>query len=148
MPCQGLPVDSIRLHDGRAIPEAELRWSFARASGPGGQSVNTTDSAVRLAWAMAGSQVLTQEEAERVVRRLRRRIVDGALVVTAREHRSQWANRRAAADRLVELVDRALAPAPPQRRPTAPSASARARRRQAKRMRGEVKRLRQRPDPQ
>lgn len=140
-------MDTIRLHDGRAIPEAELAWSFARSSGPGGQSVNTTDSAVRLAWNVAGSGVVSEEERERIRRRLARRIVDGDLVVTAREHRSQWANRKAAAERLADLVDRALAPPPPQRRATKPSAGARARRRQDKRVRGEVKRLRQRPAP-
>ena len=138
-------MDTIRLRDGRAIPQQELAWSFARATGPGGQSVNTTDSAVRLAWSVTGSAVLSQEESDRIGRRLARRMVDGSLVVTAREHRSQWANRRAAVDRLVELVDRALAPPPPRRRPTAPSGSARARRRRGKRLRGEVKRMRQRP---
>jgi ribosome-associated protein len=140
-------METLRLLDGRAIPASELTWSFARASGPGGQSVNTTDSAVRLAWDVAGSAVLADDERERIRQRLRRRVVDGALVVTAREHRSQWANRRAASERLVELVDRALAPPSPQRRATKPSASARARRRQDKRQRGEVKRLRQRPAP-
>ncbi len=140
-------MDTLRLLDGRAIPASELTWSFARASGPGGQSVNTTDSAVRLAWDVAGSAVLADDERERIRQRLRRRVVDGALVVTAREHRSQWANRRAAAERLIELVDGALAPPSPQRRATKPSASARARRRQDKRVRGEVKRLRQRPAP-
>jgi ribosome-associated protein len=139
-------VETIRLRDGRAIPAAELTWKFARASGPGGQSVNTTDSAVRLAWDVTGSAVLADDERDRIVQRQRRRIVDGALVVTAREHRSQWANRRAATERLVDLVDRSLAPPAPQRRATRPSASAKARRRQDKRIRGEVKRLRQRPD--
>jgi ribosome-associated protein len=107
--------------------------------------VNTTDSAVRLAWDVTGSAVLTDAERDRIGQRLRRRVVDGALVVTAREHRSQWANRKEAAERLVDLVDRALAPPGPQRRATRPSASAKARRRQDKRIRGEVKRLRQRP---
>jgi ribosome-associated protein len=138
-------VETIRLRDGRAIPAPELTWSFARASGAGGQSVNTSDSAVRLAWDVTGSAVLSDAERDRIGQRLRRRIVDGALIVTAREHRSQWANRKAAAERLVDLVDRALAPPAPQRRATRPSASAKARRRQDKRIRGEVKRLRQRP---
>ncbi len=138
-------MDTLRLRDGRAIPAQELTWTFARATGPGGQSVNTTDSAVRLAWRVTGSAILAADEQERIRRRAARRIVDDALVVTAREHRSQWANRKAAADRLVDLVDQALAPPPATRRSTAPSASARAKRRRHKRERGQVKRLRQRP---
>lgn len=138
-------METLRLRDGRAIRDQELQWSFARASGPGGQSVNTTDSAVRLAWDVAATATLTSEERERVLRRLGDRRSGTVLVVTAREHRSQWANRRAAAERLLELVDRALTPGPQQRRPTAPSRAAKSERRAAKRRRGEVKRMRQRP---
>ena len=137
----------MRLADGRAIPDAELEWSFARATGPGGQSVNTTDSAVRLAWDVAGSSVLTEAERERVMRRQARRIKSGRLIVTAREHRSQWSNRRAAQERLVGIVDAALAPPPPNRKATKPSRSAQRRRVAGKKRRGETKRLRGRPDP-
>lgn len=140
-------METLRLHDGRAIPEHELHWTFARASGPGGQSVNTTDSAVRLAWDVSATAVLSSDERERVLNRLGSRLTGKVLVVTAREHRSQWANRRAAADRLLELLDRALAPGPAQRRPTGPSRAAKAERRATKRRRGEVKRMRQRPSP-
>jgi ribosome-associated protein len=138
-------MEPIRLGDGRAVPAEELAWTFARASGPGGQSVNTTDSAVRLAWDVTASRIFKEDERERIRRRLASRLSDGILVTTAREHRSQWANRKEAAGRLVELVDRALAPAPPNRRPTKPSRSARTKRLQGKRQRGEVKKMRQRP---
>ncbi len=141
-------MDALRLRDGRALPEQELRWTFARASGPGGQSVNTTDSAVRLAWDAAQSAVLTDDERQRIMGRLARRVVDGTIVVTAREHRSQWANRQEAADRLVTLIDRALEPGPAARRPTRPSRAAKARRRNTKRQRGELKQLRSRPAPE
>ena len=138
-------MEPIRLPDGRAIPPEELTWTFARAAGPGGQSVNTTDSAVRLTWDVAGSRILHDEERERIRRRLAKRMAGGEVVVTAREHRSQWANRKAAMERLAVLIEQSIAPPPPGRRPTKPSASARARRVQGKRQRGEVKRQRQRP---
>lgn len=140
-------MDVLRLADGRAIPAAELRWTFARASGPGGQSVNTTDSAVRLAWDTTTSTVLTGDEREQLQRRLVPRMRDGELIVTAREHRSQWANRRAAAERLLALIESGLAPPPANRRATRPSRNARARRLASKRRRADVKRTRQRPGP-
>jgi ribosome-associated protein len=138
-------MEALRLADGRAIPEAELRWSFARASGPGGQSVNTSDSAVRLAWDIAASKVLDDQERDRLLRRLGPRLSGTSLIVTAREHRSQWANRKAAADRLLALAESGLSQGPPDRRPTRPGPAARAARVADKRQRGEVKRLRQRP---
>ena len=140
-----MTVTDPRLADGRAIPAAELTWTFARASGPGGQSVNTTDSAVRLAWDVAHSAVITDDERTAIERRLTRRIIDGALIVTAREHRSQWANRTAALHRLVDLVDAAIAPPGPPRHPTRPSRRARAKRLQDKRRRSEVKSFRRPP---
>jgi len=139
-------MEALRLADGRAIPDSELRWSFARAHGPGGQGVNTTDSAARLGWDIAGSAVLSDSERDRLLRRLHRRLTGTVLSVTAREHRSQWANRKAAAQRLIALVDAGLAPNPPARRPTAPGAAAKAARVSAKRRRSEVKRGRRTPD--
>lgn len=138
-------MEALRLQDGRAIPAHELLWSFARASGPGGQSVNTTDSAVRLSWDVSASRILTPEERALVARRLSARMTGTLVVVTAREHRSQWANRSAAAQRLARLVDGALAPPGPHRKATKPTGAARAKRFQGKRARGELKRMRQRP---
>ncbi len=128
------------------IPERELRWRFSRSSGPGGQGVNTADSRVELSFDVARSRVLADEQRARAVRRLGGRLVDGVLTIVASEHRSQLQNRRAARDRLTELLDEAVAPDPPARRPTRPSAGARRRRLENKQRRGETKRLRERPD--
>jgi ribosome-associated protein len=68
------------------------------------------------------------------------------LSVVASEHRTQLANRKAARERLDALLSAALEPEPPPRRPTRPSAGARARRRESKQHRSAVKRLRSRPD--
>jgi ribosome-associated protein len=127
------------------IPERELRWRFSRSSGPGGQGVNTADSRVELSFDVGRSAVLDEDQRSRALRRLGGRLVDGVLTIVASEHRSQLQNRRAARTRLEELLDDALAPDPPPRRPTRPSAGARRRRVQDKQHRSVTKRLRGRP---
>lgn len=130
----------LRVRGSVVIPEAELSWRFSRSSGPGGQSVNTTDSRVELSWDVARSAALNPGLRARALERLADRLVDGVLTVTASEHRSQWQNRRAAEERLVETTSAALAPPPRQRRPTRPSRGSVERRLAAKRRRGDTKR--------
>jgi ribosome-associated protein len=139
-PARGLP-------GGLLIPDAELLERFSRSSGPGGQSVNTTDSRVELSWDVAGSAALGPELRQRVLDRLAGRLVDGVLTIAASEHRSQLQNRTAARLRLAHLVGAALEPPAPPRRATRPSRAAKARRVDEKRHRGEVKALRRRPPP-
>ena len=128
------------------LPERELRWRFSRASGPGGQGVNTTDSRVELSFDLVRSPSVPDELRDRAVSRLAGRLVDGVLTVVASEHRSQLRNRDAARERLAEVLRRAVEADPPKRRPTRPSAGARRRRVDAKTRRGAVKRLRGRPE--
>jgi ribosome-associated protein len=134
------------LPHGLVIPESELDERFSRSSGPGGQSVNTTDSRVELRWDVAASQVLDDRQRARVQEALATRLVDGVLSLVATEQRSQWQNRQAARARLAELLLEALAPPPPPRRPTRPSRGARQRRLDGKKRRGEIKSARRRPD--
>ncbi|MGH3454682.1 MAG: alternative ribosome rescue aminoacyl-tRNA hydrolase ArfB, partial [Nocardioidaceae bacterium] len=103
------------------VPADELSWRFSRASGPGGQSVNTADSRVELSYDVARSRALSEPQRARAMSRLGGRLVEGVLTVTASEHRSQLRNRRAAAARLAETLADALAPPPKPRRPTRPS---------------------------
>ena len=46
-----------------ALPERELHWRFSRASGPGGQGVNTTDSRVELSFDLARSPIVPDDAA-------------------------------------------------------------------------------------
>ena len=127
---------------GLRIDPAELRWRFSRASGPGGQGVNTTDSRVELAWTPAGSPSLARLPLalqERLTARLAGTLVQGAVVVVASEHRAQLRNREAARDRLVVRLQHALAPPPPRRRATRPTRGSVERRLQGKRVRSSVK---------
>ena len=127
------------------LPARELHWRFSRSSGPGGQGVNTADSRVELSFDLARSPAFPPHLKERAERRLSGRLVDGVLTVVASEHRSQLRNREAALERLAETLRAALAPDPPARRPTRPTAGSKRRRLEAKARRGAVKRLRGRP---
>jgi ribosome-associated protein len=120
------------LPHGLVIPAAELEERFSRSSGPGGQSVNTTDSRVELVFDAAASSVLSPAQAARV----------GMVRIVASEHRSQHRNRAAARQRLAATLREALTPPPPPRVPTKPSKASRRRRVDAKRRRGETKALR------
>lgn len=136
-----MPGD-LRIRGPVVIPAAELRWRFSRSSGPGGQSVNTTDSRVELSFDVAASTALGPVLKGRALQRLADRLNDGVLTISASEHRSQLRNREAAQGRLVRVLYEAIAPPPRSRRPTKPSRAGTERRLKVKRQRGETKRLR------
>jgi ribosome-associated protein len=123
------------------VPEAELSWRFSRSSGPGGQSVNTTDSRAELSYDVASSS-LPDHLKSRALTALRGRLVDGVLTIAASEQRSQLQNREAAEQRLVEVLRTAIAPPPPPRRATKPTKGSKERRLNVKRQRSELKRMR------
>ena len=130
---------------GIVIPADELFWRFSRSSGPGGQSVNTSDSRAERAFNVAESAVLPPALRERALRALAGQLAGGVLPVTAAENRSQLRNREAAAARMSALLTAATAPPPRPRRPTRPTRASRERRLAAKQQRSQTKRLRRPP---
>jgi ribosome-associated protein len=136
-------ADDLLISRSWVLPAAELSERFSRSSGPGGQGVNTTDSRVELSVDLAGSASLPESLRERVLDRLAGRLVDGVLTVVASEHRTQLANRKAARERLAQLLREAAAPPPAKRRPTRPTRGSKERRLGAKKRRGDIKRGRQ-----
>lgn len=135
-------MEDLPVGRGVVIPGRELTVRASRASGPGGQGVNTTDSRVELRWDVRGSAALDEVQRERVLGRLAARLtVDGVLILHADEHRSQHRNRDAARARLRDLVADALVPPRP-RRPTRRTRASVERRLSDKRRRGERKRER------
>ena len=62
---------------GITLPPEELSWRFSRSTGPGGQSVNTTDSRVELSFDLEGSTALPGVYRDRALRALARRLADG-----------------------------------------------------------------------
>jgi len=130
------------LPDGAVIPAAELVERFSRSPGPGGQSVNTSDSRVELLFAPGTSAAFTEGQRNRLVRHLAESLTQGHVSVVASEHRSQLRNRVAARERLVALLREAVAPPPAPRRTTKPSRASQRRRVEAKKQRGQTKALR------
>ena len=125
------------------VPAAELAERFSRSSGPGGQGVNTADSRVELSFDVARAPSVPEHLRRRLLDRLSHRLVDGVLTIAASEHRTQLANRRAARERLAQLLREAAAPPPPSRRATRPTRGSKERRLAEKKRRGETKRGRQ-----
>lgn len=123
-----------------SLPEAELRWRFTRSSGPGGQHVNTSDSAAELRFDLAATESLPEVWKDRALERLAARLVDGVLVVRASEHRSQWRNRETAAVRMAALLAEATAPPPRPRRKKKIPRGINERRLRQKKQRGDIKR--------
>jgi ribosome-associated protein len=135
--------DDLVVTDGWVVPAAELSERFSRSSGPGGQGVNTADSRVELSVDLTRPRAVPDRVRARVLDRLAGRLVDGVLTIVAGEHRAQLDNRRAARDRMAEVLRRAAAPPPRRRRPTRPTRGSQERRLAEKKRRGETKRGRQ-----
>jgi ribosome-associated protein len=128
--------------EGIVIPLREIDVRVSRASGPGGQHVNKTSSRVELFWNVRESSALTDEQRERLLRKLESRLsAAGELRVVAAATRSQHRNRELAEQRLHEVVNRALF-VPKKRRPTAPTPASREARLASKHRHSEKKKLR------
>lgn len=128
------------------IPDRELKVSFSPSGGPGGQHANRSSTRVTLEWNVAGSGVLGPRQRARLLRVLGHRLDgDGTLRVTSDARRSQLRNRADAEQRLARLVARALTP-PKDRIATQPTFTSQRKRVESKRRRGQIKRLRSRPE--
>ena len=135
-------AEDLRVNSWLVIPAGELHERFSRSSGPGGQSVNTTDSRVELSFDVQRSPSLPEHARERALQRLASRLTDGVLTIASSQERSQLMNRMAARARLAALLrDAVEAPQRP-RVATRPSRAARERRLEDKRRHAQTKRNR------
>ncbi len=107
------------------IPDHVVAYETMRSGGPGGQGVNTTDSAVRARVNIWRLSILTHDERRRVAEKLRAHLTSsGELMAKIQTTRSQHENKRLAKERLEFLVAQALH-VPEMRTPTKPTRSSR-----------------------
>jgi len=124
------------------IPEQDLKFQFVRGSGPGGQNVNKVATAVQLRFDLAGTQALSMAVKARLRALAGHRVAaDGSLLISARNHRTQEANRREALARLADLIARARIE-PKVRRATRPTLGSQRRRMDSKTQHKRLKQLR------
>ena len=135
----------IPVTDAIALQDDELVEKAVRASGPGGQHVNKTSTAVELRFDVRGSPSLPEDVKERLTRLGGSRMTqEGVLVIFAQTARSQELNRQDARERLIELIRKA-AVRPKRRRPTKPTYASKMERLKSKTKRSGVKAMRARP---
>ena len=138
MPAMG--SGPLQINPKLTIPDDELVERFVRASGAGGQNVNKVSTAVELRFDVAHSPSLPEPLRARLLARRDRRLTDdGVLVIDAQRFRTQDRNREDARERLAAFITAGLS-VPKPRVATKPSRAAKARRLDAKRERGEIKR--------
>ncbi len=125
-----------------AIPDEELEWKFVRSSGPGGQNVNKVSSAVQLRFLLPVNTSLPVAARNRLRRLAGQKLIDdGSILLSARSERSQEQNRRAALERLAQLIRAALVE-PKIRKKTRPTRASKERRIESKKRRASTKRQR------
>ena len=137
----------IKITDSIYINESELKESFIRSSGPGGQHVNKVATAVQLRFNAKTSGNISKE----VYNRLRtiagsKLTEDGNLIIVSQVHRSQIQNRQVALDKLISLLQQA-AKKPKRRKKTRPSRASVEKRLRNKRLQSEKKKSRRNIDP-
>ena len=136
----------IEVTDKISIADHEIHMEYVRASGPGGQKVNKTSTAVQLRFDIRNSPSLSDDIRDRLIHIGGKRVTDDRiLIIEASRFRSQEENRQDAITRLVELVREAAQP-PKERKETRPTTSSKRKRLQEKKKRSEKKKLRKRVD--
>lgn len=134
----------IEINHNTAIDEAEISYVASRSAGPGGQNVNKVETRITLRFDLEASNGLKAQQKELIRERLSTRInKEGILQVSSQRHRSQSANKEAALERFIGLVQGALE-VNPTRRPTRTPRGVHRRRLENKRFRSQVKKNRSR----
>ncbi len=121
------------------IPIAELEFTYARSSGPGGQNVNKTSSKAILKWSLVDARWVPDDVKERFKENFASRLtVDGVVVIHSDESRDRLTNERLCIEKLQDMLRRVWLP-PKKRVATKPSRSSQRKRVEVKRQRSDMK---------
>jgi ribosome-associated protein len=125
------------------LDESEIKFTFIRAPGPGGQNVNKVATAVQLRFDAMHSPSLPENVRARLLTLAGNKITtEGELIFKASRYRTQERNKQDALDRLQELLIHAATP-PKKRKKTKPTYASKQRRLEKKKLHGKKKSIRQ-----
>ncbi len=134
------------VNDQISISQDELKFTFARSQGPGGQNVNKVNTKAVLHWTVSTSTTLPEAVKQRLSTMFANKINQrGELVIASDRYREQSRNVADCLERLRQLILTA-AVVPRRRRPTRLPRWSKETRLRNKRHRSETKRNRRRPD--
>ncbi len=131
----------IQINSHISIDDAEIDWQAIRASGPGGQHVNKTSTAIQLIFDIQASSLPENFKAVLLARSDHRITASGKIIIKCQTSRSQEMNRQQALQQFIELIASAGI-VPKKRRATKPTFSSQQRRLDSKKQQGNTKALR------